>query len=58
MEPGADGRHRAARYLASGLTDGTLRPVIAGVYDGLDRIRDAHRLMESDRHTGDIVVRR
>ncbi|MER6127106.1 hypothetical protein ABT173_31870 [Streptomyces sp. NPDC001795] len=24
---------------------------------GLDRIRDARRLMESDRHTGKIVVR-
>ncbi|MFF4691456.1 zinc-dependent alcohol dehydrogenase family protein [Streptomyces sp. NPDC001307] len=53
----ADGRRRAAHYLASGLTDGTLRPVIAEVYDGLDRIGDAHRLMESNRHTGKIVVR-
>lgn len=52
-----EGRHRAAHYLGSGLTDGTLRPVIAEVYDGLDRIRDAHRLMESNRHTGKIVVR-
>ncbi|MFG3207449.1 zinc-dependent alcohol dehydrogenase family protein [Streptomyces sp. NPDC048192] len=52
-----EGRHRAAHYLAAGLADGTLRPVIAEVYDGLDRIRDAHRLMESNRHTGKIVVR-
>ncbi|MER6570531.1 zinc-dependent alcohol dehydrogenase family protein [Streptomyces sp. NPDC001093] len=52
-----EGRHRGAHYLGSGLTDGTLRPVIAEVYDGLDRIRDAHRLMESNTHTGKIVVR-
>jgi NADPH:quinone reductase-like Zn-dependent oxidoreductase len=53
----ADGRRRAAHYIGSGLTDGTLRPVVAEVFDGLDRIRDAHRLMESNRHTGKIVVR-
>lgn len=53
----AEGRHRAAHYLASGLADGTLRPVLGEVFDGLDRIRDAHRLMESNRHTGKIVVR-
>ncbi|MFH8773026.1 zinc-dependent alcohol dehydrogenase family protein [Streptomyces sp. NPDC017958] len=53
----AEGRHRAAHHLASGLADGTLRPVLGEVFDGLDRIRDAHRLMESNRHTGKIVVR-
>jgi NADPH:quinone reductase-like Zn-dependent oxidoreductase len=52
----ADGRRRATRYLASGLADGTLRPVVAEVFDGLDRIQDAHRLMESNRHTGKIVI--
>ncbi|MGW7258206.1 zinc-dependent alcohol dehydrogenase family protein [Streptomyces sp. NPDC054834] len=52
-----DGRRRAAHYIGSGLTDGTLRPVVAEVFDGLDRIRDAHRLMESNQHTGKIVVR-
>ena len=52
-----DGRHRAAHYIGSGLVDGTLRPVVAEVFDGLDRIRDAHRLMESNTHTGKIVVR-
>ncbi|MEU6597404.1 zinc-binding dehydrogenase [Streptomyces flaveolus] len=51
------GRHRAAHHLGAGLADGTLRPVIAEVFDGLDRITDAHRLMESDEHTGKIVVR-
>ncbi|MEV7816410.1 zinc-binding dehydrogenase [Streptomyces flaveolus] len=54
-DPG--GRHRAAHHLGAGLTDGTLRPVIAEVFYGLDRITDAHRLMESDEHTGKIVVR-
>ncbi|MEW2515081.1 zinc-dependent alcohol dehydrogenase family protein [Streptomyces sp. NPDC046870] len=52
-----EGRHRAAHYLGAGLGDGTLRPVIAEVFDGLDRIADAHRLMESNEHTGKIVVR-
>lgn len=52
-----EGRHRAAHYVGSGLADGTLSPVVAEVFDGLDRIRDAHRLMESSRHTGKIVVR-
>jgi NADPH:quinone reductase-like Zn-dependent oxidoreductase len=53
----AEGRRRAAHYVGSGLADGTLRPVVAEVFDGLDRIGDAHRLMESNRHTGKIVVR-
>ncbi|WP_329545374.1 zinc-dependent alcohol dehydrogenase family protein [Streptomyces sp. NBC_01356] len=53
----AEGRHRASHYLNSGLTDGTLRPVVAEVFDGLDRIGDAHRLMERNTHTGKIVVR-
>ncbi|WBO63743.1 zinc-dependent alcohol dehydrogenase family protein [Streptomyces camelliae] len=53
----AEGRRRAAHYLAAGLADGTLRPVIAEVYDGLDRMADAHRLMESNAHLGKIVVR-
>ncbi|OIJ63980.1 zinc-dependent alcohol dehydrogenase family protein [Streptomyces mangrovisoli] len=51
------GRRRAAHYVDSGLADGTLRPVIGEVFDGLDRIGDAHRLMESNLHTGKIVVR-
>ncbi|MCX4979558.1 zinc-dependent alcohol dehydrogenase family protein [Streptomyces sp. NBC_00620] len=53
----AEGRHRASHYLNSGLTDGPLRPVVAEVFDGLDRIGDAHRLMERNTHTGKIVVR-
>ncbi|WP_308406002.1 zinc-binding dehydrogenase [Streptomyces naphthomycinicus] len=31
--------------------------MIGEVFDGLERIVDAHRLMESDEHTGKIVVR-
>jgi NADPH:quinone reductase-like Zn-dependent oxidoreductase len=57
MSGSADGRRRASWYLASGLADGTLRPVVAEVFTGLDRIRDAHRLMESERYVGKIVVR-
>jgi NADPH:quinone reductase-like Zn-dependent oxidoreductase len=52
-----EGRHRAAHYVFSGLADGTLRPVVGEVFDGIDRMPDAHRLMESNRHTGKIVVR-
>ncbi|MFF5495613.1 zinc-dependent alcohol dehydrogenase family protein [Streptomyces aquilus] len=51
------GRRRSTAFLNAGLADGGFRPVIAEVFDGLDRIRDAHRLMESNRHTGKIVVR-
>ncbi|MFD3841073.1 zinc-dependent alcohol dehydrogenase family protein [Streptomyces sp. NPDC058642] len=52
-----EGRRRSTAFLNAGLADGGFRPVVAEVFDGLDRIRDAHRLMESNRHTGKIVVR-
>ncbi|MEV5612111.1 zinc-dependent alcohol dehydrogenase family protein [Streptomyces sp. NPDC052225] len=52
----ADGMRRANAFLDAGLRDGALRPRIAEVFQGLDRIRDAHRLMESNAHTGKIVV--
>ncbi|NUS26024.1 MAG: zinc-dependent alcohol dehydrogenase family protein [Streptomyces sp.] len=51
------GRRRSTAFLNAGLSDGGFRPVIAEVFEGLDRIRDAHALMESNRHTGKIVVR-
>ncbi|MEU5324083.1 zinc-dependent alcohol dehydrogenase family protein [Streptomyces sp. NPDC021056] len=51
------GRRRSTAFLNAGLADGGFRPVVAEVFDGLDRIRDAHRLMESNLHTGKIVVR-
>lgn len=51
-----DARRRMWHYLASGVRDGSLRPVIAEVFEGLDRIADAHRLMESNAHAGKIVV--
>ncbi|MBC9716074.1 zinc-dependent alcohol dehydrogenase family protein [Streptomyces sp. TRM66268-LWL] len=50
-------RERARAYMASGLASGALAPVIAETFDSLDRIQDAHRLMESNTHTGKIVVR-
>ncbi|MFF1511382.1 zinc-dependent alcohol dehydrogenase family protein [Streptomyces sp. NPDC058326] len=52
-----EGRRRAAGFIGSGLRDGSLAPVIAETFDGLERIADAHRLMESDAHLGKIVVR-
>ncbi|MCT9080115.1 zinc-dependent alcohol dehydrogenase family protein [Streptomyces fulvoviolaceus] len=51
------GRRRSTAFLNAGLSDGGFRPVVAEVFDGLDRIADAHRLMDSNRHTGKIVVR-
>ncbi|KQX53560.1 MULTISPECIES: zinc-dependent alcohol dehydrogenase family protein [unclassified Streptomyces] len=53
----AEGRRRAAGYIGSGLRDGSLAPVIAETFEGLERIADAHRLMESNTHVGKIVVR-
>lgn len=52
-----EGRRRAFGFIGSGLRDGSLAPVIAETFDGLDRIADAHRLMESGAHTGKIVLR-
>ncbi|MFH8804840.1 zinc-binding dehydrogenase [Streptomyces sp. NPDC017936] len=52
-----DGRRRSTAFLDAGLADGGFRPVVGEVFEGLDRIRDAHRLRESNRHTGKIVVR-
>ncbi|GAA4908368.1 zinc-dependent alcohol dehydrogenase family protein [Streptomyces coeruleoprunus] len=53
----AEGRARVSGFIGSGLRDGTLAPVIAETFDGLERIADAHRLMESNTHTGKIVLR-
>ncbi|NUP23755.1 MAG: zinc-dependent alcohol dehydrogenase family protein [Streptomyces sp.] len=49
-------RRRAAAFIGSGLADGTLAPVIAETFEGLERMPDAHRLMETNTHTGKIVV--
>ncbi|MFE6851679.1 zinc-dependent alcohol dehydrogenase family protein [Streptomyces sp. NPDC057674] len=53
----AEGRRRVAGFIGAGLRDGSLAPVIAETFDGLERIADAHRLMESNAHLGKIVVR-
>lgn len=53
----AAGRRRVNHWIASGIRDGVLRPHVGAVFDGLDSIRDAHRLMESNAHTGKIVVK-
>ncbi|MGP3975175.1 zinc-dependent alcohol dehydrogenase family protein [Streptomyces sp. 8N114] len=50
-------RGRAAAFLSAGLADGTLAPVIFEVFEGLEAMPDAHRLMESNAHTGKIVVK-
>ncbi|MFJ2937787.1 zinc-binding dehydrogenase [Streptomyces sp. NPDC087219] len=57
MEGAEEGRRRVAGFIGAGLRDGSLAPVIAETFDGLERITDAHRLMESDAHLGKIVVR-
>ncbi|MFJ3901792.1 zinc-dependent alcohol dehydrogenase family protein [Streptomyces sp. NPDC090025] len=52
-----EGRARVAAFLGAGLRDGSLAPVIGAVFDGLASLPEAHRLMESNSHTGKIVVR-
>ncbi|WP_260461992.1 hypothetical protein [Streptomyces lateritius] len=52
-----EGRRRAAGLIGSGLRDGSLAPVIAETFEGLERVTDAHRLMESATHLRKIVVR-
>ncbi|MFF4350694.1 zinc-dependent alcohol dehydrogenase family protein [Streptomyces sp. NPDC001530] len=51
------GRRRSTAFLNAGLRDGGFRPPVAEVFEGLDRIGDAHRLMESNAHFGKIVVK-
>ncbi|MEV7389207.1 zinc-dependent alcohol dehydrogenase family protein [Streptomyces sp. NPDC091215] len=51
-----EGRRRVNRFLAAGLGDGSLRPVISKVFKGLDRIQDAFRELESNTASGKIVV--
>ncbi|MER7518831.1 zinc-dependent alcohol dehydrogenase family protein [Streptomyces sp. NPDC126499] len=53
----AEGRARMAGFIGSGLRDGSLAPVVAETFEGLGSMADAHRLMESNAHTGKIVVR-
>ncbi|MGA4846902.1 zinc-dependent alcohol dehydrogenase family protein [Streptomyces sp. G5(2025)] len=54
---GSEGyRRRASAFIGSGLAGGTLAPVIAETFHGLESMPDAHRLMESNTHTGKIVV--
>ncbi|MGW0936298.1 zinc-dependent alcohol dehydrogenase family protein [Streptomyces sp. NPDC002666] len=50
------GHRRAAHFIGSGLRSGALAPVVGATFDGLERMPDAHRLMESNSHTGKIVV--
>lgn len=52
-----EGRRRSTAFLNAGLRDGGFRPPVAEVLEGLDRIRDAHRLMETNTHIGKIVVK-
>ncbi|MFD0370710.1 zinc-dependent alcohol dehydrogenase family protein [Streptomyces sp. NPDC059071] len=53
----AEGRARMAGFIGSGLRDGSLAPVVAETFEGLEAMPDAHRLMESNTHIGKIVVR-
>jgi NADPH:quinone reductase len=46
----------AKRFIVDGLASGTLKPVIAKTFSGLDSIVDAHRYMESNQQVGKIVV--
>ncbi|MFG3344647.1 hypothetical protein ACGF1Z_06235 [Streptomyces sp. NPDC048018] len=53
----AEGRARRGGLIGSGLRDGSPAPVIAEIVERLESRPDAHRLMESNTHTGRIVVR-
>jgi NADPH:quinone reductase-like Zn-dependent oxidoreductase len=51
---------RFSRYrdlILQGLATGHLRPVIARTFEGLDRIVDAHRFLESNQQVGKVVVK-
>jgi NADPH:quinone reductase-like Zn-dependent oxidoreductase len=47
---------RAAAFIAAGLRAGEFAPRIDRVFDGLDRIVDAHRHLESNTQFGKIVL--
>nr|WP_254879092.1 zinc-dependent alcohol dehydrogenase family protein [Streptomyces sp. NA04227] len=51
-----EGRRRAEHFIASGLSDGSLRPVVGEVFEGLESMPEAHRAMERNEHVGKIVV--
>ncbi|MFE0177709.1 zinc-dependent alcohol dehydrogenase family protein [Streptomyces sp. NPDC059002] len=52
-----EGLRRVNAFIESGIRDGTFRPAVAEVFDGLDSIGDAHRALEANEHVGKIVVR-
>lgn len=51
----AESRRRLVEYVASGLADGSLRPIIDRTFV-LEEIEEAHRRLESNRQIGKIVV--
>ncbi|MFJ2768116.1 zinc-dependent alcohol dehydrogenase family protein [Streptomyces sp. NPDC087300] len=57
LSEGAAGRRRVNAFIESGIRDGTFRPAVAEVFEGLERIGDAHRLLEANEHVGKVVVR-
>lgn len=49
-------RERGVRYVGDALRDGRLVPTIAKVFPSLSSVRDAHRYMESNQHSGKVAV--
>ncbi|RKN43001.1 zinc-dependent alcohol dehydrogenase family protein [Streptomyces hoynatensis] len=49
-------QREATAFVTAGLRDGTFRPVVDRVFEGLDSIREAHRHLESNVQIGKIVV--
>ena len=39
------------------IEDGRIKPVVHKVFDGLDRVKDAHALMETSDHIGKIAIK-
>ncbi|MFJ9582659.1 MDR/zinc-dependent alcohol dehydrogenase-like family protein [Streptomyces acidicola] len=50
------GRRRVNGHFNTVLRDGSLQPVAGEVLHGLDRIVDAHHLLESGQYSGKIDV--
>ena len=52
----ADRLKKATQYIIDGLASGKLKPIVAKTFDGLDKIVEAHRYLESNAQIGKIVV--
>ena len=47
---------KTKKFIIDGLASGKLKPIVAKTFDGLDKIVEAHRYLESNEQIGKIVV--